>query len=338
MKLQSQTAKRSTSPSRARVPAGPKTRARSLDLRKARPRPFHKDAYVGPKFEQPKTVEGLQAKPMTEYDPNKKGYNAENGAFLGQAAKLAYEDKSTIKKYTKAWGFKDAQFIENKKTDAQAFVAYDPKKNTVLVSFRGTESVKDAVVDAKFLKTDGAKYGGGKVHTGFAGQLDSILKDVDKSVKRFATDPNNPPKIMVAGHSLGGALANLYTSHANKNGMPVSSLVTIGQPKVGDKAYTKKLDQSLKANGTSYVRYVNNNDIVPHVPPTLTHGKAGLQVDINRHGDVVEKGQGFLNRTFDRAMGYVGEVREHGVIGVADGLSDHSSNAYVDALRAELGD
>src|SRR5262249_35256803 len=76
----------------------------------------------------------LSTKPVT-YDPDAKGYSGDNGAFLVQAADLAYENEETVQAYTKAWGFDDATFVSNAESDAQAFIAKDVARNTIVIAF-----------------------------------------------------------------------------------------------------------------------------------------------------------------------------------------------------------
>mmetsp|Transcript_8254 Transcript_8254/g.11027 ORF Transcript_8254/g.11027 Transcript_8254/m.11027 type:complete len:546 (+) Transcript_8254:590-2227(+) len=75
-------------------------------------------------------------------------------------------------------------------------------------------------------------------------------------------------KLYICGHSLGGALASVCYAHfiLRADPIPVHSVVTIGQPRVGDST----LVRTIERKGTCKLqRIVNANDIVPLVPPSV---------------------------------------------------------------------
>ena len=76
-------------------------------------------------------------------------------------------------------------------------------------------------------------------------------------------------KIYVTGHSLGGALAALYTGMLHYNGeteivSKIAAVYTFGQPRVGDEKFAKYMMQHL--TDSRYFRVVYCNDLVPRVP------------------------------------------------------------------------
>jgi len=76
-------------------------------------------------------------------------------------------------------------------------------------------------------------------------------------------------EILVTGHSLGGALASIMATNLQRN-LPFKKdlyLITFGQPRTGNLAYSEYVDKLLF--GRSY-RVVANADLVPHVPPLHT--------------------------------------------------------------------
>lgn len=73
-------------------------------------------------------------------------------------------------------------------------------------------------------------------------------------------------KLKIVGHSLGGALAVLQALDFVQNEGYNSSVLTIysyGEPRIGNSAFATYVD-SLDLN---IYRSVNQNDIVPHLPP-----------------------------------------------------------------------
>ena len=68
----------------------------------------------------------------------------------------------------------------------------------------------------------------------------------------------------IAGHSLGGAIAELCAAQAwFVSHVPIQGVYTFGQPRVGDDAFAKIVHDAL---GLRIVRFVNDQDIVPRVP------------------------------------------------------------------------
>ncbi|KAL6049195.1 C2 domain-containing protein [Balamuthia mandrillaris] len=79
-------------------------------------------------------------------------------------------------------------------------------------------------------------------------------------------------EIWITGHSLGGALATLFTAkllldypQINKR---IGGLVTFGQPRLGDIHFARFMEERLMTTKgrQRYLRFVNNNDIIPRLP------------------------------------------------------------------------
>ncbi|KAG0562443.1 hypothetical protein KC19_9G146700 [Ceratodon purpureus] len=89
------------------------------------------------------------------------------------------------------------------------------------------------------------------------------------SVVRGLLAKHPSAKIYVTGHSLGGALAALYTGMLYYNGeteiVPkVAAVYTFGQPRVGDEKFAKYMTEKL--TDSRYFRVVYCNDLVPRIP------------------------------------------------------------------------
>lgn len=84
------------------------------------------------------------------------------------------------------------------------------------------------------------------------------------------TRTKRPPpkrKLWVAGHSLGGALANLFSAQM-VNDYPgsedaIGGVYTFGQPRVGDLQYAQFVNEKM---GQRFFRFVNGNDLIPRLP------------------------------------------------------------------------
>ncbi|KAG6545544.1 hypothetical protein Mapa_013146 [Marchantia paleacea] len=100
-------------------------------------------------------------------------------------------------------------------------------------------------------------------------------------------DENPEAKLYVTGHSLGGALAALYTTalyYYNETSVTdrLGALYTFGQPRVGDREFSKYTEG--KIDEAKYFRVVYSNDLVPRVPfddPVFKFKHGGLCYYIN---------------------------------------------------------
>ena len=92
-------------------------------------------------------------------------------------------------------------------------------------------------------------------------------------------DPNKP--IIIAGHSLGGALATLLAYDAMR-WFPGAArrmlLVTYGSPRVGDKRWAAGFDGEARGCGLPHYRLVNGADVVPKLGPRPLYEHCGQEV------------------------------------------------------------
>ena len=168
--------------------------------------------------------------------------------FLAQHCENVYEDnhkpdtKHDIKRF--------------KKENINGYAFED--KGTVYIFIAGTDDIKDVLADMKFISTrlDNESFFT-RVHTGFYNSYKKIEKDI------FKIASQNKP-IVIAGHSLGGAIAIIAKYELSKIGINVSC-VTFGAPRVGGYLFAKKYN---KLDGGSY-HFINKNDAVTRVPKTL---------------------------------------------------------------------
>ncbi|KAJ6455264.1 Alpha/Beta hydrolase protein [Mycena vitilis] len=132
--------------------------------------------------------------------------------------------------------------------DTNGFIARDDTRKEIVVSFRGTFSVADAVTDVDLFLTPFVSPGISKsfeVHSGFLDAYndvaDTVLSTVEDQVTKFPTYA-----VVVTGHSLGGALASLGAVSL-KTAIPAASMkmYTFGQPRTGDPDYAAFVDSTI---------------------------------------------------------------------------------------------
>ncbi|MGP6426943.1 MULTISPECIES: lipase family protein [Pseudomonas] len=140
-----------------------------------------------------------------------------------------------------------------KNTDTQAYATHDDR--VILIGVRGTAEGWDAWrdVDAQQVPIEG---GTGKAHQGFYEAFMALRPFIERYVLRFRTDQ----KILVCGHSLGGAIALLLSEWLHREITDDVILYTFGSPRAGDKDFVES------ASGLTHHRIVNQNDPVPSVP------------------------------------------------------------------------
>jgi hypothetical protein len=193
-----------------------------------------------------------------------------------------------------------------------------------VIAFRGTEGAEpsDLFADARFAKTAWSVEGTprGAVHAGFAGALDPIWTAV------AGATGSGPARLLLTGHSLGGALATLAASR-----LPHARLYTFGSPRVGDPAFAQSVGPER------HDRYVNCCDVVARVPPTFAgYEHTGTLRYIDRMGTIasppteddpaVEADRRIASREYVERLGLL-----KGTVAVRE-LADHAPVNYVSAL------
>jgi hypothetical protein len=187
---------------------------------------------------------------------------------LALASRLAYSPPAEIEAVARgSWGLDSCEFLES--GDTQVFVA--STATAILVAFRGTESLGDWLADLNALSTT---RGYGRVHRGFYQAFLEVKTQLEVEIGRLSNR-----SIVLTGHSLGGALATVAA--AEWTGRAVSGIYTYGQPRVGKSDFAAHITSNF---GGSMYRFVNDDDIVPRVPPNFRH--VGRLYHFNARGDL----------------------------------------------------
>ena len=181
------------------------------------------------------------------------GYALENAAILADFCNLAYFEPIFIQRQLAERGYSSFKWIGSQNSDTQVFLTQ--KEGYQIICFRGTESLKDIITDLRVNKTD-AFDGKGKVHSGFHNAVDDVYKKIEQAI-------NINRKIIVTGHSLGGALAQLMAYRLAVNKYQVSGIYTYGSPRVGNSEFKTEYDARLAKK--TYL-HINNKDLVTSIP------------------------------------------------------------------------
>lgn len=175
---------------------------------------------------------------------------------LALASNVAYESADAVRNTAvDRWGLQTCEFVDANET--QCFVAASP--DAALVAFRGTASIGDWLADLNVL-TVSQHYG--TVHRGFFQAFQDAAAALQDVLARLAPRP-----ILLTGHSLGGALATIAAAEWHDE-IPVSFVYTFGQPGVGKGDFQSFMAQNYAG---TFHRFVNDDDVVPRVPPGYRH-------------------------------------------------------------------
>ncbi|KAH8976634.1 alpha/beta-hydrolase [Lactarius akahatsu] len=151
------------------------------------------------------------------------------------------------------------------------YVGFWPAQSAVVVAHQGTDpsELVPVLTDIRILPTkpDPVLFpnipSDVKVHAGFVKQHKKTAPKILAEVKRLMAE-NSSTHVILIGHSLGGALAELDTLFMKLN-LPASTTVrgvTFGTPRVGNPAWATYFDSQI----TDFTRMNNNRDMVPIIP------------------------------------------------------------------------
>lgn len=155
------------------------------------------------------------------------------------------------------------------------------KDKVIILAFRGSHTPQDWVSNMFLARNTVGE------HMGF----DDALHSMKESLREVSQRYPRPWRVLLTGHSRGGALALLAAElfyrwsgfehdllgddvlivdgGEEQEEMPgvtppiVAGVVTFGQPRVGDENFCERVEQLL---GRRYLRVVNGGDVIPRLP------------------------------------------------------------------------
>ncbi len=233
----------------------------------------------------------------------------EASLLFAEISRISYLQPDAVRHYVPQIGLDLEHFAD--RNGAQAYVFGN--ETDIVVACRGTEpnDWNDVKADVNALMVLAETVG--RVHRGFKQEVDDLWPLLEEII---ADDPRT---LWFTGHSLGGAMATICAGRcflAHIPAMP-AGVYTFGAPRVGTKRYINNVDVDL-------TRWVNNNDIVPRVPPTwLGYRHTGRRLYINTYGNVRRMTK--RQRAKDRWRGFFHGLKK----GKVDHFSDHAMAQYV---------
>ncbi|MEC5143981.1 lipase family protein [Chitinophaga sp. 212800010-3] len=184
------------------------------------------------------------------------------------------------------------------------YIAQHKSTRDYVIAIRGTETILEAIADAFFVPTAFKEFNNkALVPSGFYDLYESglIVSPPDSStqivpllLKIVAADPAlvmpDAPKVqtVIAGHSLGAALATYYAAAVTVGlgkGMDLS-VYTYASPMTGNAAFTDTYNKNIAENSRIY----NVPDVVPNLPQYFENGvniytqvANGYQIDSTKY-------------------------------------------------------
>jgi triacylglycerol lipase len=198
------------------------------------------------------------------------GFSVRTAYYLAYASKAAYEGPGDWSEKLGLGGnvtsFSRGQY--------HGFVGF--LEPVILLALRGTQNLDNWLTNADTPLVPHPPYPG-RVHLGFARAVDQVWPEVRKLL---AALPKRP--LWVTGHSLGGAMATLASLRLVQDGYEVRAVYTYGSPRVGNRSFHSSYNQ------TNY-RFVNNDDVVPHLPFRWCYKHVGQIELLDGQGNLIQE-------------------------------------------------
>lgn len=203
-----------------------------------------------------------------------------------------------------AKGYKFVRQIQSKKFRFKGYIAFQSHEKELVIAFQGTMGIEDWMNDLNALMIplhwSGTKNDREKIHWGFYRSYmsvrDQIITNGIETISR--NEWKDIKTIHILGHSLGGAIASicgldLRTNYNQNITDKKVRVVTLGQPRIGNLAFSEYYDRSF-SNANDTLRIINGNDIIPHLPPLATgyiHHSREVWVSDNLLNYIIEHGK-----------------------------------------------
>lgn len=252
------------------------------------------------------------------------GFSMGTAYFLARASWSAYETQSDAVEMLGSRG--ETAFFSCGQFGGLVSFQHD----ATVLAFRGTQNVENILTDTDTLFVSEFPYPG-RVHCGFAG----AVREVWTEVRRILGGPGRSKPLLLTGHSLGGAMATLASIRLASEGYAVHAVYTFGSPRVGDRFFR-----------ASYrlpnYRFVNENDLVPHLPFRWCYKHVGTLRLIDSDGQFTEERAAWVGKKRKLAPKAKHVHRTHRNGGILhevldfDWLTDHYLDRYLSAIRKLL--
>lgn len=146
----------------------------------------------------------------------------------------------------------------------QGFVSTSAVKKEIVLTFRGSNTIRNWVGNLNIaLLSPGFTCSGCKVHAGFLTAWREPRTKIINAIKA-ARAANPTYKVIISGHSLGGAVGTIAAADLRSQGIPLD-LYTYGSPRVGNKEFATFVSSQRGITA----RITKTQDPVPRLPPLV---------------------------------------------------------------------
>jgi triacylglycerol lipase len=145
-------------------------------------------------------------------------------------------------------------------TETFGFVSRRHDTGIVYVTFRGTESPEDWLINVA-VKQVAQHHKWGNVEDGFARVYSQCASTIIEAIRGAA-----PSRVIVTGHSMGGALATLCAADIRGELGLTTTVYTFASPRVGDPAFADQFNLGCPDTW----RVANTEDLITNVPPSTS--------------------------------------------------------------------
>lgn len=208
----------------------------------------------------PKRVDGSVFEPISldwSVLDTKDDVTVQRAAFFGiLSAEAYYGHALDTSIFCKANSFDSLKMM----VEGEAACMIITKDKHVVVSFRGTNSISDAIDDLNIVGKTLKEFPEiGMIHRGFA----NYLFRLEAQVVAFLKDITTPQSmIWFTGHSLGAAAAQIMCAVWKQKEL-VAGIYTFGSPRVGGMKWHKYMNKTFK---NKIFRVLNYRDTVASMP------------------------------------------------------------------------
>jgi hypothetical protein len=168
-------------------------------------------------------------------------YNQSDALLAWQYSKSAYCEVPDILAWNcSACGNATSGFVPfwsmEMSNDVQVFVGYDANHDTAVISFRGSKTLTNWLLNLEFAHTDSpfSECLNCYVHKGFLDDYNSVAVQVFVAVNQIR-EKYGTKRVLVTGHSLGGVLATLAAIDLKlHDSFGNVTVITFGEPRLGN--------------------------------------------------------------------------------------------------------
>lgn len=232
--------------------------------------------------------------------------------LFAELSYIAYLDRVDAGRFANHVGLPEIRYYNQDGAQAYLF----GNDTDLAIVCRGTEPHEWNDIKADLDALTAVAESVGRVHRGFKREVDDLWPRMEQSLVP------NQRALWFAGHSLGGAMAAICAGRCMLSPILAepAGLFTYGAPRIGDRRYVNHVR-------LNYYRWVNNNDIVPRIPPSfLGYRHAGQEIYLDHQGRV-RRFRGWL-RLRDRWRGFKAGLTNYRV----DHFADHNLAGYIDGI------